>query len=355
MIGKSILAMLVLLIATIFLVGCVEKELTREDEQTLEAELEKLSEKELNQVIEEGESEESKALAGLAYTKIKVGGYNFKPTSVLKQAYKIKARNHEPLLQQGLFKEYLSQETAQEQLIKKTKTDLPLFHAEKYGKFGVAKIRTCSFDTAAELMASCPTYEEVKQTRDDFNIWFESELEEKGVLRPWQCTEGGSESSLMLSVYNTFRLMKCIPFDSNLPWDPEYNNLYEWAKSRNLTQINYFFAIDGEYNHAVENSVYMIGNFLDDPIYRHPIHNPTGVGLVNHLGTLFHEIRHAEVPISHNCGTNDTNIQYGGAWAVHFQLMSHLAYHTGTFFSEYEQDRIKYVAELIRNTRFCDQ
>ena len=89
---KSIFMILCLLVVAMFLIGCVEKELTTEEEQALESELEQLSEEELNQVIEEGESEESKALAGQAYRRRSFGKYSYKPSMVLKTAYKIQSK-----------------------------------------------------------------------------------------------------------------------------------------------------------------------------------------------------------------------------------------------------------------------
>ncbi len=89
---KKIILVLGLLVVAMFLVGCAEKELTKEEEQALESELEQLSDEELDKVIEEGESEDTKALAGQAYQRRSFGKYNYKPSRVLKAAYKVKAR-----------------------------------------------------------------------------------------------------------------------------------------------------------------------------------------------------------------------------------------------------------------------
>ena len=88
---KKIILLLGLLIVAMFIVGCAEKELTTEEEQALESELEQLSSEELDQVIEEGETEDTKALAGQAYQKRSFGRYSYKPSTVLKTAYKVKA------------------------------------------------------------------------------------------------------------------------------------------------------------------------------------------------------------------------------------------------------------------------
>jgi len=52
----------------------------------------------------------------------------------------------------------------------------------------------CPYQTADELLASCPTDEEIQQIRSDFNIYFEAGLSENGILVPWDCTQGGDES-----------------------------------------------------------------------------------------------------------------------------------------------------------------
>ena len=88
---KKILLVLSLLIVAMFLVGCAEKELSSEEQKALESELDQMSDEQLDQVIQEGESEDTKALAGQAYSRVRVGRYNYKPSTTLKTAYKVKA------------------------------------------------------------------------------------------------------------------------------------------------------------------------------------------------------------------------------------------------------------------------
>ena len=356
---KIIFVILSLLVVVMFLAGCTEKQLTEEEQQTLESELEKLSPEELNAVIEEGESEESKALAGQAYKKFTYKSFKYKPKTVLKTAYRVKAKKIEPLFR---FKEYSSNTDAQ-QLIYTLKPPLSLSLVERYENVifpDFSREEFCPIATAAELMASCPSIEEVKQIRKDFNIMFESELEENRFMELEECTNGGDESSIMLSVYNTFRLMKCIPFDINLTWSPEYDNLYNWTKSRNLEQINYFWAGENEFSHGSGGSVFMKANQLNHSIYRHAVDPEAPVGLIHSVTTLMHEVRHAEANIFHNCDINigsqsmDTNLEYGGAWAVHYQLWSLLVDHTGTFFSDYEKEKMAESAAQLYRFRFCD-
>ena len=67
-----------------------------------------------------------------------------------------------------------------------------------------------NYNTANQLVSTCPFKQEIKQIRHDFNIYFEKGLIDHGVLKPWSCTNNGKESSIMLSMYNIFRLAKCI-------------------------------------------------------------------------------------------------------------------------------------------------
>jgi len=148
--------------------------------------------------------------------------------------------------------------------------------------------------------------------------------------------------------------MKCIPFDSNFTWAPEHNNLYDWGKSLNLGQINYFWGDDSENSHGYSGSVYLRGNDMDSYYNRYPIHNPSGSGLIYDLALLIHEISHAKLSPGHNCGYDDTNLEYGGAWAIQYYFMSHLANHTGDYFSDYEQKKIKFLATYLYENNFCD-
>src|SRR5262249_17469433 len=155
-----------------------------------------------------------------------------------------------------------------------------------------------------------------------------------GALLPWTCTHGGSESSIMLSMYNTFRLAKSIPFSQTFPWDPDHDNLYDWLKSLDLAAIGYFGASSSEdLNHGWDKKVYLIGNNLAQPMYRQIINPQSGVGVIYLLVLLAHEARHAGYDIGHNCGSDDTNLAFMGAWAVQYYLLQMLALNTGQFFS----------------------
>lgn len=212
-----------------------------------------------------------------------------------------------------------------------------------------------NYSTAEQLVSTCPFESEIKQIRKDFNIYFEKGLVTNGILVPWSCTNNGKESSIMLSMYNIFRLLKCIPFDKNFPWAPTFNNLYEWLKSLNLTAIGFFWAQQNQNSCGWDKWIYLKGNNLADPIYREIINPQSGVGIIHGLVLLVHEARHAGYNIPHNCGVKDTNLAYMGAWGVQYYLLKMLAENTNNFFSDYQKSMLLGDAQNILATRFCDQ
>ncbi len=303
-------------------------------EEELQALLQKLPLARLNEIITEAQDRD------LAAT-VELQGHWLKAARLLAAAQAAKGEIHRARL--------LPQHQDLDQIVVDLERDyLPLDEAAPLPP------GLCPYDTAAELMASCPTREQIQQIRQDFNIYFERPLIDHGVLVPWSCTPGGGESSLMLSMYNSFRLALCIPFDAAFPWAPEHDNLYEWLQSAELTAIGYFWAEEGDRSHGWGKRIYLIGNWLADPMYRQVSDPSTGVGLINYVGLIAHETRHADINIGHNCGSNDTDLDYMGAWAVHYHLARMLAENTGDYFSSSEKQRLAWLAEGILDSRFCD-
>lgn len=74
----------------LLLVGCARTPLTETEEKSLEAELEQISDEELDQIIAQGESQDTRALAGQAYQTVMVGNSTYEPSLMLKLAYKTK-------------------------------------------------------------------------------------------------------------------------------------------------------------------------------------------------------------------------------------------------------------------------
>ena len=80
---KITIIMLGLIVVSMFLVGCSSETISNPE---LEAELEQLPDEELDNLIEQSESEENKALAGQATQMVR----GYKPSKFLTSAYKVK-------------------------------------------------------------------------------------------------------------------------------------------------------------------------------------------------------------------------------------------------------------------------
>ncbi len=210
------------------------------------------------------------------------------------------------------------------------------------------------YSTASELLTSCPSIEEMESITRDFNIFISHEP------NAFNCTEGGDESSLQLTIYNVFRLMKEVPFSKELVWSQEHDNLYDWMKSLNLTRIEFL-----ESNSSFDNSyatgtiINIHSNDLDDAQYRKVVDQQTGNGAIFLMVLLVHEAWHTDLAgnIGHlgKCGSgNDNNLEEMGSWAVQYYLLHQLAEDTGNFFSEYEKDSLNFMAQVIYDERFCD-
>ncbi len=216
----------------------------------------------------------------------------------------------------------------------------------------------CSYPSAQALMRSCPSQAQIQKIRSDFNISFDNDLVNNNVLTSWNCTEGGDESSIMLTMYNTYRLAQCIPFDRDFRWASGHDNLYDWLKSVNIRNVNYFWAdSDTDYSHAngTRRVIALRGNNLGSEIYRSVINPRSGVGAIHALILLVHEAAHISQNKSHNCdSTKDSSLFYMGAWGVQYYLNKMLAYSTGDYFSEYEKRNFASEAQRVRDIRICD-
>jgi hypothetical protein len=212
----------------------------------------------------------------------------------------------------------------------------------------------CPYATAAELVASCPTAYEIQKIRSDFNIVFDEGLITNDIQAPWNCQDTGDDSSIMLTMYNSFRLLMCVPLDQPLPWAPEHDNLYEWMQSLDLVEIKYYLASEGQNSHAWPGHVAIKGNNMADPIYRDVVNPQSGVGVIYSAVLLVHEARHAGDNILHDCGYKDSNLEFMGAWAVQYYLLNMLAEHSGDYFTAYEMEQFAWEAESLLETRFCE-
>lgn len=172
----------------------------------------------------------------------------------------------------------------------------------------------------------------------------------------------------MLTVYNAFRAMRLIDFDTPIPV-LNATNLYEWLFSLNLTNIH--FTVGEQWSFAERGAINLRGEVLDAPEMRVWIDPRSGVGLMDVVLIIVHEARHARAlgnpnadadnTIGHPCSNDpsiehvhDPSIEYGGAWAAQYWTSRWLAEHSGHYLSSLEKRYASGAAEQVRISRFCN-
>ena len=267
---------------------------------------------------------------------------NIKEKMVFEDETQIK-RIEEKLIENKPF----SDETSKKEIIEIEYNIKETIQANSFPKEN--KIRT--FKTAKELLKSCPTEEEIKQIENDFNLVY-SDYPGK-----FTCKEKSKENSIKLTIYNAFRLMKDIHITKSLPWAEEgHTNTYDWLKSLNLNEINFFHG-ENQLSHAEGYKINIRMNELEHPRYLETTDLQSGVGILDLIILFVHEARHT-IPGGnkpHTCEkTKDLTFKEGGAWAVQYQFIILLAEKTENYLSEYDRQFLSYSAKEIKETRFCE-
>jgi len=217
-----------------------------------------------------------------------------------------------------------------------------------------------------------------------------------GVVAPWSCTQNGIESSVMLTIYNMFRLAYTLDFDTPMPVIG-VTNVYGWLKTLNLIWYFRRATPDDPYSHAggngEENEVSLVA--IDEtasmgdlpsrynPVFAYPYpHALPGPGnepivtsvmnlpnVVLSLAVSLHEARHTVRGGSraHPCGrppmhgnpaepyTADPSLEWGGAWAVQYWFMLWCSQHAGQFFNATQRQTAGNEAQQMRGLDFCDE
>jgi hypothetical protein len=213
------------------------------------------------------------------------------------------------------------------------------------------------FDTFEQLLQSCPTPQEIALLRKDFDIVFDPEVVAAGALVT--CTDGGAESSAVLSTYNMLRAARMVRFDTPLPLIGA-TDLYAWLQSSKIT-IHVFPATTAVSPYASGTTVNLPSFLLSDPSKRHWYDDAFSGGLINAVAVLVHEVRHT-VPgggLPHDCGTNDSTFAYGGAWAMHYYIWIWMADHLVpvtpgvALMSDAAREQARKNAASILATNFC--
>ena len=206
---------------------------------------------------------------------------------------------------------------------------------------------SCDYATVDELAYPCPSAEDIRQIRNDFNIYFNAPP------APWFCTNNGYEYSTTLSIYNALRIMKCTPFDENFQWDLEHNNMYQWLKDVNIEGIEIFACPEGLCNSHYDGVIHLVSLTSIGPSLISDQFSRTALGATRTAVLLSHEAQHEY--LYHTClGGKDHNLDEMGAWAVQYYLLNMLSQNTGIYFTEEQKQEFESLAESVYNYGFCD-
>jgi hypothetical protein len=198
--------------------------------------------------------------------------------------------------------------------------------------------------SVSELLATCPTTAERNRVMNDFDVEFG-----EGVSTSYSCTPGGSEGSPTLNLVNAMRALKFIRFNEPMPV-LEVTNIYDWMVAANV-QIRIFHDGPGENSNAGGRTINLKESIMTGN--RRTFGSP-GV-LLTITGLIVHESRHTTGGgnIGHNCGSNDSSLEYGGAWAAQYWYYRWLVDHTGSQLSSAEKLKATEAANGLLDN-FCD-
>lgn len=172
-----------------------------------------------------------------------------------------------------------------------------------------------------DLLALSPTEAERRAIRRDFRIWFSS---------------GEPSWNVMLGIYNVFRGLRLIQFDSPIPLFGE-TNAYRWLQRVGVS-IDFFHGAEG--HHTGTDMILHMNDVTFDPSKQ------VWLNLQLASAVLLHEAWHAAggIGTGHNrdsaCldiggtwGTRDSSFEYRGAWAAQYWYLRWLATHSGAYLS----------------------
>lgn len=223
------------------------------------------------------------------------------------------------------------------------------------------------YRTVDELLATCPTQAEMQQIRDDFNITFDARVFEDDARHGpnLACTPGGRESSVMLGMFNMFRVLRLVEFDAEMPL-LGYRNLYDWARDQGFLIRIFSDSLAAERGQERRSHGYDMTIFLNDRVFASPHwrvgYDPqAGAGGFN-CEVFIHEAWHALTGRGHDMmllkgwesgDCEDSSLEYGGAWAAVYWYFRWLAEHSGGFLSAQERQSAAWAAERVIRERIC--
>jgi len=205
-----------------------------------------------------------------------------------------------------------------------------------------------------QMLAECPTAEQIAAIDADLSISFESDPTASQGLACTAAEDSKDVTHFQRRIYNILRVMQELKFDQPLPWTDK--QLFDWFTGaidgiRFRNDIDYSACCDpaGIINIQTNN---LVATSMDRWI------EPAADNGLVHIMILFvHEARHNE-GYGHTCADgNDSTLDEMGAWGVEYYTEIWLADHVaGDLFANSSFDyaeSMRSEAQRILETRFC--
>lgn len=211
------------------------------------------------------------------------------------------------------------------------------------------------------FLTTCPSEDELATLRGDFPILFEPAMRFRDPV--YTCSEPTSsmrDVSDQYVIIQALRVIRHMRLSKPLPWTDLHP--YEWLKSKiGAIAVSY----TAQFNSCC-HTVFPVGKLdgvqaitlqkaSDDLLqYRTIWRDPSsGTGLGNLILLIFHEARHIDLP--HNCGSNDSTLDYMGAWGVQITMARYLV--EGWIdigLPAEELPYLEWLADNLESTRLCE-
>lgn len=210
--------------------------------------------------------------------------------------------------------------------------------------------------TATELLASCPTNEEILRILNTYRASI------GGGTIPYSCTPGGTEWNETLFVINLFRIAELVNFDAPIPL-LNATNLGAWLRAQRFNAIHFSTSNDTSQSERLAPRTFEVtlrGLGYTSREYLRSVVAPM---------ILVHEGWHGVSGKGHPCDghgqcctetqmrstgcpltefTEDPSLEYGGAWAAHFWYVRWLERHSGDYLTPEQRQFAEAMAENIR-------
>ena len=185
--------------------------------------------------------------------------------------------------------------------------------------------------TMDKILRSCPTDEEIHEIHRDFLFTFDSK---PAVMR---CSRGGDEYGVLLTLYDAFRCMRALTFESAIPLIGA-TNLYDWLKAGRIVGVH--VQDSDEFSHIVGPGwpMYIRRDVLAGG-WNRQWDNGVGLGMKSTIALLVHEGAHVILGKVHDCSGAEAELEAG--W--HFKQTSE--YGSGTMYRP--DGTIAYVVPLV--------